>query len=87
MSAMSDDTTPDTTRRVSETAQPIEVRSKVKRGTGTRDQDTHKVVVTGDNPKEVVGLLNETLARLHNTAEDVRAMQPADALEADNADD
>jgi hypothetical protein len=82
---MRDDTTPDTTRRVSETAQPIEVRTKIKRGTDTRDQDTHKVKVTGDNPQEVVELLNETLARLHNTTEDARAMQPADALEA--ADD
>jgi len=62
--------------RVSESADKITAKANVKRGEGTRDQDKITVKVKGDDPVEVVSKLNETLSRLHNTAEDMRAMQP-----------
>jgi len=61
---------------VSESADKIVVKTKVKRGTGTRDEDKIDVKVKGDNPTEVVEKVNETISRLHNTAEDLRNMQP-----------
>jgi len=63
-------------RNISESADKIRVETKVKRGSGTRDQDSIKVKVKGDDPVEVVESLNETVARLHNTADDLRALQP-----------
>ena len=67
---------PTLTRQVNESADKIRVETKVKRGTGTRDQDEIKVKIKGDDPVEVVEQLNETVARLHNTVEDLRQMQP-----------
>jgi len=61
---------------VSESADKIVVKTKVKRGTGTRDEDKIDVKVKGDNPTEVVEKVNETISRLHNTADDLRNMQP-----------
>jgi hypothetical protein len=70
---MSDETV---TRNVTESADKIRVETKVKRGSGTRDQDELKVKVKGDNPAEVVDKLNETVSRLQETADSVRALQP-----------
>jgi len=61
---------------VSESADKIVVKTKVKRGTGTRDEDKLSVKVKGNDPVEVVEKVNETISRLHNTAEDLRNMQP-----------
>jgi len=61
---------------VSESADKIVVKTKVKRGTDTRNEDRLEVKVKGDNPTEVVEKVNETISRLHNTAEDLRSMQP-----------
>jgi len=70
---MSDETV---TRQVNESADKITVKTKVTRGEGTRDQDKLTVKIKGNEPAEVVEKVNETVARLHNTAEDLRAMQP-----------
>jgi len=59
-----------------ESADKIRVETKVKRGTGTRDQDEIKVKVRGDDADEVVERLNATVANLRETADDVRAIQP-----------
>jgi hypothetical protein len=64
------------THHVNESADKVTVKTDVKRGTGTRDQDKLTVKVKGDEPAEVVEKVNETVARLHKTAEDLRAMQP-----------
>lgn len=61
---------------VSESADKIVVKTKVKRGTGTRDEDKIDVKVKGNDPTEVVEKVNETISRLHNTAADLRSMQP-----------
>jgi len=72
---MSDETHRHETR---ESADKIRVETKVKRGTGTRDQDTIKVKVRGDDPDAVVAQLNQTVANIKDTADDVRALQPGD---------
>ena len=59
---MSDDH--DTTHHVNESADKITLTTKVKRGTDTRDQDTVKVKIKGDDPIETVGRLNEVLQEM-----------------------
>jgi len=66
----------DVVRRISESAQPIKLTTKVKRGTATRDQDTIKVNISGDDPAETVADLNETLELLEETAQTARDIQP-----------
>lgn len=67
-----------TERRITESADKIRVETKVKRGSGTRDQDTLKVVIKGDDPDDVVARLNETVANLRETADAVRDIQPGE---------
>lgn len=61
---------------INESADKIVVKTKVKRGDGTRDQDTIKVKVKGDEATEVVEKLNRTVELLAFTAEDLRNIQP-----------
>lgn len=63
-------------RRITESADKIRVETKVKRGTGTRDQDELKVKIKGDDPDEVVKQLNATVQLLRETADTVRDIQP-----------
>lgn len=67
---------PDTIRRISESAHPIKLTTKIKRGTGTRDQDVIKVDVSGDDPAETVADLNEVLEELEGTEQTLRSTQP-----------
>ena len=70
---------PDEVRKnISESADKIRVETKVKRGSGTRDQDELKVKVKGNDADDVVDKLNATIANLHDTADDVRGLQPGD---------
>ncbi len=73
----------DTTKTISESADKIQAETKVKRGTDTRDQDTIKVKVKGDDPQEVVTKLNETVNRLQGTHQNLRDIDP----ERQEADD
>jgi len=66
----------DETHHINESADKIVVKTKVTRGTGTRDQDKLDVKVKGDDPDAVVEKLNATVANLHETAADLRALQP-----------
>jgi len=66
----------DKQHNVNESADKIRVETKVKRGTGTRDQDTIKVVVKGDDPDETVKKLNATVENLRETATAARSIQP-----------
>jgi len=61
---------------INESADKIRVQTKVKRGSGTRDEDRIEVKVKGNNPTEVVEKLNETVAQLQDTADTLREMQP-----------
>jgi len=81
----------DISRSITESADKIRVETKVKRGTETRDQDELKVKrgtetpdqdelkvkIKGDDPEAVVEKLNDTVERLHETAETVRGLQPS----------
>ena len=64
------------THTVNESADKIRVETKVKRGSGTRDQDEIKVKVKGDDAAEVVEKLNNTVDLLQETSDTLRAMQP-----------
>ena len=69
---------PDEVRKnISESADKIRVETKVKRGEATRDQDELKVKVKGNDPDAVVDKLNDTIANLHETADEVRDLQPS----------
>jgi hypothetical protein len=63
-------------KNISESADKIRVETKVKRGSATRDQDELKVKVKGNDPDDVVEKLNATIKNLHETADEVRGLQP-----------
>lgn len=65
-------------RNITESADKIRVETKVKRGSGTRDQDELKVKIKGNDPDDVVDKLNDTIERLHETADTVRGIQPGE---------
>jgi hypothetical protein len=66
----------DVRRNISESADKINLEMKVKRGTGTRDQDTIKVKVKGDDPEATVDKLNATVERIRETAQAARDINP-----------
>jgi cytochrome c556 len=70
-------------KNISESADKIRVETKVKRGSATRDQDELKVKIKGNDPDDVVAKLNATIANLHETADEMRDLQP----EAGDADE
>jgi len=74
---MTDDNT-DRRHNVSESADKIELHTKVKRGTGTRDQDTVKVKVKGDDPDDAAAKLAATLDALdaEGVTDTLRNTQP-----------
>jgi hypothetical protein len=69
------------TKNINESADKIRVETQVKRGDSTRDEDRIKLKVKGDDPETVVEKLNETVALLDETANNLRAMQPGDGDE------
>lgn len=76
-------TTPTTTPTMTENEpQPdpkapyTKLSTKVKRGTGTRDQDTTKVVTRHPEPDEAVANHFEALSSVRKVAEQVRTVQP-----------
>lgn len=50
--------------------------SKIKRGTGTRDQDTTKLVTRHPDPSEACVRHAEALHEFERVVHDVRAIQP-----------
>ena len=72
------DSDEDVSRNITESADKIRVETKVKRGSATRDQDELKVKVKGNDPDDVVDKLNATIANLHETADEVRGLQPGE---------
>jgi len=67
-----------TRHTVRESADKITLKTKVKRGTGTRDQDEVIVKVRGDDPTEAAEQLGLVLDRLadENITEALRETQP-----------
>ena len=78
---MGDTTQPDDVRHnISESADKITLKTSVKRGSGTRDQDKLDVKVKGNDPTHAVDKLNKVLDRLEDTgtASALRETQPGD---------
>lgn len=70
---MSDgDETPDPTAETAYT----KLSTKLKRGTGTRDQDTTKVVTRHPDPDQAVEKHAEALRAARTLTEDARTIQP-----------
>ena len=66
---MTDDTdtaTDETNHNLNESADKIRLKTQIKRGEGTRDQDTHDLKVRGETPEEAAENLSETLAELED---------------------
>lgn len=63
---------------ISESADKITLKTNVKRGSGTRDQDKLTVKIKGDDPEETAGRLAQTLDALESegVAATLRATQP-----------
>jgi 2'-5' RNA ligase len=59
-----DNGTTETQRNLNESADKIRLSTKVKRGTGTRDQDTHTLKARGETPTEAAENLSDALAEL-----------------------
>jgi len=67
-----------TEHRISESADKLTLTTKVKRGSGTRDEDRIKVKVKGDDPDEVVEKLEQTVANLKRTTNYLRDLRAGD---------
>jgi 2'-5' RNA ligase len=70
-----DDAT-ETNYNLNESADKIRLSTKLKRGTGTRDQDTHTLKARGETPEEAADNLSAVLAELeaHNVFDRMRAV-------------
>ena len=68
----------ETTHNVTESADKVTLTTKCKRGTGTRDQDTVKVKVKGDDPDDAAAKLAATLDALdaEGVTDTLRETQP-----------
>lgn len=68
-----------TTHHVNESADKIVLKTKVKRGTGTRDEDRIEVKVKGDNPEKAAEKLHQTVVAIgkQGTVNALRGTQPS----------
>ena len=66
---------------VSESADKIVLKTNVKRGSGTRDQDKIDVKIKGSNPEDTAAKLAQTLDALEaeGIASTLRETQPGDS--------
>jgi len=76
VSPMTDNT--ETRHTVSESADKIVLKTSLKRGSGTRDQDKIDVKCKGSDPDETAAQLAQTLAALEakGVAQTLRGTQP-----------
>lgn len=56
----------------------VKITAKVKRGTGTRDQDEIRAKVKADDVEEARQQMDELSEHLEQWADDLRAIQPDD---------
>jgi len=59
-----DDAATETNHNLNESADKIRLKTQLKRGEGTRDQDTHDLKARGETPEEAAENLSETLREL-----------------------
>ena len=71
----------DTQHTVSESADKIVLKTNVKRGSGTRDQDKIDVKIKGSDPEDTAAKLAQTLDALEaeGIASTLRETQPGDS--------
>ena len=67
-----------TTHHVNESADKIVLKTKIKRGNGTRDEDRVEVKVKGDDPYDTAKKLKHTLngLEMEGVTETLRETQP-----------
>jgi len=65
----------DTNHNLNESADKIRLKTQVKRGSGTRDQDTHDIKVRGETPEEAAENMSKALAELEDRDVFERARQ------------
>ena len=70
--------TEDVIRRIAESGQPIKLKTKIRRGTGTRDQDDIEVSVSGSDPATTAADLKETIQELEGLEDTLRSKQPTE---------
>lgn len=70
----------DKNHNVNESADKITLKTKIKRGTGTRDQDEINVKVKGDDPEQTAQKLHNTILAIRgeNTPNELRGTQPSE---------
>jgi hypothetical protein len=70
--------TENTTHHVNESADKITLKTNVKRGSGTRDQDKLTVKIKDDDPEAAAAKLAATLTELenHGVTDTLRNTQP-----------
>lgn len=70
----------ETQHNLNESADKIRAKTQVKRGTGTRDQDTHDLKVRADTPGEAAEKMSELVEefRERDVFERVRAIENED---------
>jgi len=66
---------------VENTVSGVSITAKVKRGSGTRDQDTIKVKAKGKAATEAIENMDNTIEHVEQWAKQLRAIQP------DNSDE
>ena len=68
------------THHVNESADKIQLETKIKRGTDTRDQDEIKIKVKSDDPQEAANTLHDTVVAVggNGTVNALRGTQPSE---------
>jgi len=56
----------DEQHNINESHDKIRLKTQLKRGSGTRDQDTHDIKARGETPEEAAENLSEALAELED---------------------
>lgn len=66
------------THHINESADKVVLKTKIKRGSGTRDQDEINVKVKASDPATAAEKLDATVSAIleHGTAETLRGTQP-----------
>lgn len=73
---MQDDTPYEADETIQNLSTGVELKAKMKRGTGTRDQDTIVAKIKGETTEEVEEKREEMVEAMKETAEELREIQP-----------
>ena len=75
------DTMTEKEHHVQESADKVVLKTEIKRGEGTRDQDKIKIKVKGNDPEQAAQKLHDTVVAVgeKNTVNALRGTQPSDS--------